>query len=189
MLIALLWSVPSEAQKLGSIYFGADNALKEVLLGTGSTTYRVDDLGLVFGFILPIKTGRVDYNYNTRVGFNGVTDILYSTKPSSCDIWYYRNMDHYCSILNEVLIGKRIDLSRRTYIRPMLGAGFLLDLLWGEGPGFAYATFEIGLTTQAMYVLKHVEIGTMLSFQYIPYDGYFQSQDLTHISVAVILSR
>jgi hypothetical protein len=190
MLALPLWSVPSDAQQLGSVFGGGNNALAGVLLCNGFTTYRVDDLGVIFGFMLPIRTGRLDIHYNTRVGLNGVTDILYSSRPSLDDRQYYRNLGHYVSVLNEVLIGKRIDLSKRTYIRPMFGLGFLLHLLYGnEGPGFAYGTFQIGVTAQAMYVLKHVEAGTMLSFQYIPYDGYLDPSSVQYVSAALVLSR
>jgi hypothetical protein len=99
-------------------------------------------------------------------------------------------MGHYVSVLNEVLIGKRVDLSPRVYVKPMFGMGFLLDLLYGNaGPGFAYGTFEIGLTAQVMYRLKRVEAGTMLSFHYIPYDGYLDATGDQYVSAAVVLSR
>jgi hypothetical protein len=190
MLAAFLWGGAVASEQRGSVYVGLNNALAEILLSNSSTTYRVADQGLIFGFMLPIKMSPLDLHYNTRVGLNHVTDILYSSRPSPDDWWYYRNMGHYVSVLNEVLVGRRIDLSGRVYLEPMIGVGFLLHLLYGStGPGFAYGTFEIGLSAKAMYVLKHIEVGTMLSFQYVPYDGYLSAQGNQYVSAAVVISK
>ena len=188
--LAIMMVASVRAQDIGSFFVSANRALTEVKLENNFTTHTVDDVGVGVGFLLPILRTRVGIQYKARLGYNNVTDDVYASFPSPDDSRFYRNLDYYLSALNELMVTMRFDLSKRLYVRPMLGAGVLVHIIYGnQGPGIAYGTFQFDVTTLWMYDMKSLDVGLILSLEHVPFDGYFDAADLTYATVGLVVSK
>jgi hypothetical protein len=188
--LTLLLPLSARAQDIGSFFISANYALKENRLTHSFTTHTVDDLGIALGFILPITGDKFDLSYKGRIGVNGVKDVYFSDTPSEYDARYYRNLDHYLSGLNEILVGTHVDLSQRFYMRPQVGLGFLFEVIYGNGrQGIAYGTFQFDLSTQVMYSFRVFDVGLLLTYEHRPLDGYFNSIDQRYFTIGAVISK
>jgi hypothetical protein len=183
-------ALPARAQDIGSVFVSANYGFTDNRLDNNFTTHTVDNVGAGFGFFLPVLRSRIGIQYKARVAYHSITDDQFADNPSPDDSRFYRNLDYYLSALNEVMVGMRVDLFRRAYVRPLLGAGVLVHVIYGNhGPGIAYGTFQFDLSTLWMYELKSFDAGILLSLEYVPFDGYFDSADLGYVSVGLVLSK
>jgi hypothetical protein len=191
-LLSLIILLPTSAraQDIGSFFVSANYALKENLLSHSFTTHTVDDLGIAFGFILPITGDKFDLSYKGRIGVNGVKDVYFSSMPSEYDARYYRNLDHFLSGLNEIMVGTRVDLAQRCYMKPQLGFGFLFEVIYGnKKQGIAYGAFQFDLSLQLMYSFGTFDLGLLQTYEHVPLDGYFNSIDRRYFTIGAIISK
>lgn len=177
-------------QDVGSFFVGANYTLGDYDLTHNFTTHEVGNLGIGVGFILPIVTKTYGFHYKGRVAFHGVEDVLYGSNPSPDDPTYYRNLDQYVSSLNEFMIGRRFNLGTKAYVHPFLGAGVLVHIIYGNhGEGLAWGSIEFDFTTQLMYRFGGVDLGVQGSFEYVPWDTYFGTANVSYMTVAVVVAK
>ena len=186
----ILFSVAAtKAENSNTFFVGLDYALGEFQIQNSFTTHEVHSPGASFGLILPITDDRVFISYKGAATFHGVTDVIYGENPSPDDEWYYRNLDQYIGSFNGLFVGARFDLSRSLYVKPMLGVGVLVHIIYGNHrEGIAYGSYQLDATVLAMYELGKVDIGTWFTFGYVPYGGYFERVDLEYLSFGLAIS-
>lgn len=181
--------VATDANGGGSFLLGLDYALTESRLEHNFTTHEVDELGVSFGLILPITDNRFFVSYKGAATFHGVTDVIYGSNPSPDDDRFYRNLDQYIGSLNGLVVGTRIDVSRSLYVKPMLGVGVLVHIIYGNhGEGIAYGSYQTDLTVLTMYEFERLDLGGWVTLGYIPFSGYFDRADLGYLSLGLALA-
>ena len=182
-------SVPVHANEIGSFFVTANYGLGDFELSNNFTTYRIDDLGFSAGFTLPIIKKKYAMLYKGRVAVHGVEDLEYGDNPSPDDPTYYRNMGTYISSLNELMVGRKFNLSDDVYVHALLGFGVLVNIIYENGPGIAHGSFQFDLTTQWMYRLKSFDMGVQLTLEHVPWDGYFGRTDVTYMTLGVVIAK
>jgi hypothetical protein len=180
----------AQAHTMGTLYLAGNIALTDTKLTHNFTTHEVDEVGIGFGFILPITRHRFALSYKGSVAFHGVTDIIHSSNPAPDDDKFYRNLDQYIGSANELTVGTKLRVSDSIYLEPLLGVGVLVHIIYGnQGEGIAYGSFQTDLTTLAMYEMHRFDIGAMVSFAYVPWGGYFDTWNSAYVSVGLAVSK
>jgi hypothetical protein len=183
-------SADSGANEVGSFFVTANIGLGDYTLSNNFTTYEINDFGIAAGFTLPVVKSYYEMVYKGRVAVHGVEDLLYGDDPSPDDPTYYRNMSTYISSLNEIMVGRRFDLTQALYVRGLLGFGVLVNIIYGnQGPGIAHGSFQFDLTTQWMYRFDGFDLGAQVSLEYVPWDGYFAKADVAYMTIGVAIAR
>jgi hypothetical protein len=190
LLLLLSAQSVSHGQDIGSFFVGVNRGLNDLELQNNFTTYKVDDLGVSVGFILPVYVRTWGLHYKGRVAFHGVEDIHFGDNPSPDDERFYRNMGQYISSLNELMVGRRFDLGPRVYLHPLLGFGILVNIIYGNsGEGIAHGSFQFDLSTQIMYRLGGFDLGAQVSFEYVAWDGYFTPTHVRYVTLAAVIAK
>jgi hypothetical protein len=190
MVLLLSTVAVSQGQDIGSFFVGVNRGLNDVELRNSFTEYKVDDLGVSVGFILPVYVRSWGLHYKGRVAFHGVEDLRYGDNPSPNDERFYRNMGQYISSLNEVMVGRRFDLGSKAYLHPLFGFGVLVNIIYGNhGEGIAHGSFQFDLSTQIMYRLDGFDLGAQVSFEYVTWDGYFAPANVRYVTLAAVIAR
>lgn len=185
--VSTLWS--ADARGGGTFFLALDHTLTDTQLSHSFTTHEVHETGISCGLILPIAEGRYFLSYKGAAAFHGVTDIIYGSAPGPDDEKYYRNLDQYIGSLHALVFGRRFGLSRSLYVEPMVGAGVLVNIIYGNhGEGLAYGSYAVDLTILTMYELKRVSLGALLTLDYIPLDGYGGKADISFLTFGIALS-
>lgn len=197
LLCACLWPVVvastvgvCHGQDIGSFFVSMNYNLSRNELQNNFTTYAVDDVGFSAGFMLPIYVRKLGLHYKGRVAFHGVEDVHFGQNPSPDDDEFYRNMGQYISSLNALMVGRRFAIGSSAYVHPLLGFGVLVHVIYGNhGEGIAYGSFEFDLSAQLMYRLAGVDVGVQGSFEYVPWDGYFESADVSYVTLGAVIAK
>lgn len=180
----------AHAHTVGTLFLASNIELTDTKLEHNFTTHDVDDVGISFGFILPITRHRFSLSYKASVAFHGVTDVFHASNPAPDDDKFYRNLDQYIGSVNGLTVGTKMRVSDSVYLEPMLGVSVLVHIIYGNrGEGIAYGSFQTDLTTLVMYELHRFDIGAMFNFAYVPWGGYFDAWNAAYVSVGLAVSK
>ena len=190
--IALLGSTGggASAQDIGSFFVSANYIIGDFDLHHNFTTHRVDDVGISAGFMLTIIDRKYDFHYKGAVAFHGVEDLEYGNDPPLQNDKFYLNLDQYVGSVHELLVGRRFNLGEKVYLHPLLGAGVLVNIIYGNGgEGLAWCSVQLEFSTQAMYRLSSFDLGLQLSFATVPWDTYLQPAGGQYITLGAVIAK
>jgi hypothetical protein len=92
--------------------------------------------------------------------------------------------------VNELAIGKRIPVGSSFFVEPLIGFGVLVNVIYGNGgEGIAWGSFGFDFSVRGMYAMSHVNLGLQLSFEVIPWDGYFETADGKTVNLSLVISK
>ncbi len=178
------------AERTGALFIGVNHYLGDGLFAHNFTTHELDDNGVTIGFLLPINVSGLGLYFKGQLFYHDVEDVGPASSPPGQDDRYYRHLDIYMGGVNELAIGKRIDLSDSFFVEPLVGFGVLVNVIYGNGgEGIAWGAFGIDFSGRIMYAMRGMNLGLQYSFQLVPWDGYFNSADGKTMNLSLVVSR
>jgi hypothetical protein len=189
-LIMVLSSAGFAADKIGSVFIGADYLPDNKYDETRSGVYRLQKVGFAGGFYLPLNLPVVDAHFKLKASVHGIEARAWDRAGTrgKDDAALY---DRHAAALNEILIGKEIATGGTSSFLPQLGFGLQMDALDQDGDssvgGIVYSAFFSDISGRLRYRWGRFGLEAILNYQYclVPSWSGYEATDRLAVSLAV----
>ena len=160
---------------IGSIFIGTHILEKSNFpiynYGSHMGDCYVNNVGIAFGIILPIKISSLTIDYKVKIAHHTIDRFEYEQ-----GYYFESSLDKYSTGQNAILVGKCIDIDNKNMILPQLGFGFTVETLWENIEiGRIYNQFFIDFSVQYLYKKENYNVGLIANFEtgFLPgFDDY-----------------
>jgi len=185
-VLVLLCVLPAEAEDIGSVQMGINVLINNQFCDGSWRKFEVQPIGIAVGFLLPINFPYVDAHYKVRVASHDIKEVRYKNS------YYTESNDFkkYATGINELLIGKKIQIRNSIDLLPQIGFGFIAETIYKKrGVGIVYDLFFIDFSVLFRYSFDDFGVGLMVNYE----NGFLTSKEdyqaKQRINIALVFSK
>lgn|GEM_PF-3007944 len=154
IIVLHLFAESARSQSLGGIFFGLNHYLNV----DEDKWNNIDASGFSAGFILPMNIQKVSIFFKLKTSFH--------TVGPNYSYQYDRSIDHFLSVINEVLIGKQILPSNKFELLPQFGLGAIGESFYFDwNKGYCHGDYFVDFSLLLKRKSRIVDMGIMFNWE------------------------
>ena len=144
----------ARSQSLGGV-FGGLNHYVQVDEGKWN---NIEASGISAGFLLPVNIQNVCIFFKLKTSFH--------TVGPNYSYQYGRSIEHFLSVVNEALVGKRIPLKNKWELLPQIGLGAIGESFYFDwNKGFCNGDYFVDFSLLLKRKARIADVGIMINWE------------------------